>query len=289
MTDTVPMLPTATTTDAASVHAAVAVLPVGSFEQHGPCLPLVTDTLIATAIAASIVGHHRNVFQLPAIAYGCSHEHAAFPSTVSISATTLSAVIADIAESCAQQGITALIIINAHGGNAVLTIVAQQANVHGPLRVGLYPSREDWAEARTAARITSSNHDDMHAGELETSVLLAAYPDYVRDGWNTPRRTRSSLHVHSRHQRLHRHRRHWPSQATKEKDWVPLTTSAPQPEPSLACSRTDTRLKRAPWRLPSAALPSATTDQSALPPRAPPSKSSERRCENFLYCYQDRH
>jgi hypothetical protein len=51
-----------------------------------------------------------------------------------------------------------------------------QANVHGPLRVGLYPSREDWAEARAAAHITSSNHDDMHAGELETSILLAAYP-----------------------------------------------------------------------------------------------------------------
>jgi creatinine amidohydrolase len=185
VTDTAPMLPTATTTDAATVHAAVAVLPVGSFEQHGPCLPLVTDTLIATAIAAAIAGHHQNVFQLPAIAYGCSHEHAAFPGTVSISATTLSAVVTDIAESCTQQGITALIIINAHGGNAVLTNAVQQASVHGLLRVGLYPSREDWAEARTAARITSSNHDDMHAGELETSVLLAAYPDYVRDGWNT--------------------------------------------------------------------------------------------------------
>ena len=146
---------------------------------------MLTDTLIATAIAASIAGHHQNVFQLPAIAYGCSHEHAAFPGTVSISATTLSAVIADIAESCIQQGITALIIINAHGGNAVLTNLAQQANVHGPLRVGLYPSREDWAEARIAAHITSSNHDDMHAGELETSILLAAYPTYVRDGWNT--------------------------------------------------------------------------------------------------------
>jgi creatinine amidohydrolase len=185
VTDTAPILPTATTTDAGAAHAAVAVLPVGSFEQHGPCLPLVTDTLIATAIAAAVANRHQNVFQLPAITYGCSHEHAAFPGTISISATTLSAVIADIAESLAQQGITALIIINAHGGNAVLTNVAQQANVHGPLRVGLYPSREDWTEARTAASTTSSTHDDMHAGELETSILLSAYPTYVREGWNS--------------------------------------------------------------------------------------------------------
>jgi creatinine amidohydrolase len=185
VTDTVPILPTTTTTDIATVHAAVAVLPVGSFEQHGPYLPLVTDTLIATAIAAAVANHHQNVFQLPAITYSCSHEHASFPGTVSISATTLSAVIADIAKSLAHQGITTLIVINAHGGNAVLTNVAQQANIHGPLRVGLYPSREDWAEARIAAHITSSNHDDMHAGELETSVLLAAYPTYVREGWNT--------------------------------------------------------------------------------------------------------
>jgi len=50
--------------------------------------------------------------------------------------------------------------------------------------LGLYPSREDWTEARTAAGITSTNHDDMHAGELETSILLAAYPRYLRSGWD---------------------------------------------------------------------------------------------------------
>ena len=53
------------------------------------------------------------------------------------------------------------------------------------MRVGLYPSREDWTEARHAAGITSSSHDDMHAGELETSILLAAHPSYLRDGWHT--------------------------------------------------------------------------------------------------------
>lgn len=179
-----PVIPTTTTTDPIT-QAPVAVLPVGSFEQHGPYLPLGTDTLIAAAIATAISKHH-NVFQLPPITFGCSHEHAAFPGTISISATTLSYVIEDIAESAATQGAHGLLVVNAHGGNAVLTNVVQQANhPNAAIRIGLYPSREDWTEARTAATIVSSNHDDMHAGELETSILLAAYPDYLHQGWNT--------------------------------------------------------------------------------------------------------
>ncbi|BAX96703.1 creatinine amidohydrolase [Mycobacteroides stephanolepidis] len=179
-----PLIPATTTTDPAA-QAPVAVLPVGSFEQHGPFLPLGTDTLIATAVATAISKHH-NVFQLPPITFGCSHEHAAFPGTLSISAATLSYIIEDIAESAAAQGAHGLLVVNAHGGNAVLTNVVQQANHHDTsIRLGLYPSREDWTEARTAAAITSSNHDDMHAGELETSILLAAHPEYLREGWAT--------------------------------------------------------------------------------------------------------
>jgi creatinine amidohydrolase len=178
------ILPTATTTDHDTVHAAVAVLPVGSFEQHGPYLPLVTDTLIATAIGDAISRNY-NVFQLPAITYGCSHEHGDFPGTVSITATTLAAVVGDICRSLRQQDIHALVVVNGHGGNYVLANIAQEANTTNAIRVGLYPSRDDWTEARHAAGMSSNNHDDMHAGELETSILLAAHPTYVREGWQT--------------------------------------------------------------------------------------------------------
>jgi creatinine amidohydrolase len=176
------LLPATTTTDHDTVHAAVAVLPIGAFEQHGPSLPLVTDTLIAIAVGEAISQHHK-VFQLPAITFGCSHEHSVFPGTVSLSPATLAAVVTDIRTSLAQQGISALIVVNGHGGNYVLGNVVQQVNADGAMRVGLYPSRADWTEARRAAGISSSNHDDMHAGELETSVLLAAHSSYVRDGW----------------------------------------------------------------------------------------------------------
>jgi creatinine amidohydrolase len=178
------LLPATTSADHDTVHATVAVLPVGAFEQHGPYLPLVTDTLIATAIAEAI-GQHHKVFQLPAVTFGCSHEHAAFPGTISLSPATLAAVVTDIHTSLAQQRISALIVVNGHGGNYVLSNVVQHANADDAMRVGLYPSREDWTEARRAAHITSSGHDDMHAGELETSILLAAHPAYVRDGWQT--------------------------------------------------------------------------------------------------------
>jgi creatinine amidohydrolase len=184
------ILPTTTTTDHDTVHAAVAVLPVGSFEQHGPYLPLVTDTLIATAIGDAISRNY-NVFQLPAITFGCSHEHSDFAGTVSISATTLTAVVGDISKSLCQQDIHALIVVNGHGGNYVLANIAQEANTDNAIQVGLYPSRDDWTEARHAAGISSNHHDDMHAGELETSILLAAHPVYVREGWQSSDHTAS--------------------------------------------------------------------------------------------------
>jgi creatinine amidohydrolase len=183
-------LPATTTADHDSVHTAVAVLPVGAFEQHGPYLPLVTDTLIATAIAEAVRQHHK-IFQLPPIAFGCSHEHSGFPGTVSLSPTTLAAVVTDISTSLVQQGISALVVVNGHGGNYVLANVVQEANAKDTIKVGLYPSRDDWAEARHAADISSNNHDDMHAGELETSILLAAHPVYLRDGWQSSDHTAS--------------------------------------------------------------------------------------------------
>ncbi len=175
-------LPATASPDAAVVEPRVGVLPVGAFEQHGPHLPLAMDTLVAVAISNAIADVVP-VRQLPPVTIGCSHEHASFPGTLSISATTLAAIVTDVAISLRAQGIEHLILVNGHGGNYVLSNVVQQANAERPGSMALYPNRVDWDEARTAAGMTTTAHEDMHAGELEASILLAAWPEYIRDGW----------------------------------------------------------------------------------------------------------
>lgn len=173
----------ATSHEEAEREAPIAVLPVGSFEQHGAYLPLITDTVVACAIAAEIARSY-SVLQLPPITISCSHEHASWRGTVSISAGTLYAVIQDVTESLAVTGVDRLVLINGHGGNYVLSNVVQEANVGGP-RMSLFPVGTDWDSARSAAGLVSSGHEDMHAGELETSILLHVAPDLVRDGNDT--------------------------------------------------------------------------------------------------------
>ena len=175
------LLPAATTADEKARGAKCAVLPVGSFEQHGDYLPLITDTVVATVIAQELCDAYP-LLLLPPVTFSCSHEHSAWPGTVSISAATLYAMVGDIYASIASSGVTSLVILNGHGGNYVLGNVVQEANAQGK-RMALFPSGADWADARNAAHLVSSGHEDMHAGEIETSILLHAHPELVRDGY----------------------------------------------------------------------------------------------------------
>jgi creatinine amidohydrolase len=169
------LLPTGTAEDARD--RTVAVLPVGSFEQHGDFLPLATDTVIAMTIAEAVAAAYP-VLLLPPVTISCSHEHAAWPGTVSISAPTLHAIVRDVAESLRHKGVHQLALVNGHGGNYVLGNVVQEASARGE-RMALFPSEVDWLAARAAGGVETGPDTDMHAGELETSLLLHAHPELV--------------------------------------------------------------------------------------------------------------
>ncbi|MGW3493867.1 creatininase family protein [Streptomyces sp. NPDC001020] len=181
------VLPSDTSQDvrarAAGPYRQVAVLPVGSFEQHGPYLPLATDTLVACAIAREVAAAYP-VHLLPPVTISCSHEHAAWPGTVSISSVTLHAVVRDIAASLRRSGVEALVLVNGHGGNYVLGNVVQESADSG-VRMALFPAPEDWEAARQRTGVRTSPLSDMHAGEIETSLLLHCHPEWVRPGYET--------------------------------------------------------------------------------------------------------
>ncbi|WP_405635264.1 creatininase family protein [Streptomyces sp. NBC_00056] len=177
------LLPAITTTDVQEQEPRVAILPIGSYEQHGAYLPLITDTAIACIIAREIAATYP-VLQLPPVTIACSHEHGTWPGTVSISARTLHAVVNDIAASLKASGVRKLVLVNAHGGNYVLSNIVQEANLNEP-RMTLFPQGREWNRSRERAGLVSDPHGDMHAGEIETSILLHAEPTLVREGYET--------------------------------------------------------------------------------------------------------
>jgi creatinine amidohydrolase len=160
-----------------------AVLPVGSFEQHGPCLPLITDTVVASVISGRLAQAY-GLFALPPVPVSCSHEHHAWRATVSVPSAVLTSYVTGICDSVAYSGFRSIVLVNGHGGNYVLSNLVQEAGAAGR-RMALFPAKEDWKRARLDAALDTTDHEDMHAGELETSILLHAAPDLVREGFQS--------------------------------------------------------------------------------------------------------
>lgn len=155
-----------------------AAIPIGSFEQHGRHLPVTTDTLVAGLIAKSVCDKHGGLLVSP-ITVACSQEHAGFPGTLSISPATLIHVLQDIVASIESQGIGLTVIVNGHGGNYVVGNVVQEMNMLRP-RVLMCPARQHWQAAMDYAGVESTISEDMHGGEVETSILLHSMPEVVK-------------------------------------------------------------------------------------------------------------
>ncbi len=176
-------------------QSSVAVLPVAATEQHGPHLPLSVDTSLADGVIAAALPHmqgadqnheadrhHADVLILPTQAIGYSPEHTEFAGTLSLSPATVIAMWTEIGASVARTGIRKLVLFNSHGGQvSVMDIVARELRMaHGmtvwstswynlPLGAGvmdLFPAHE--------------HRFGVHAGDIETSMMLALSPGRVR-------------------------------------------------------------------------------------------------------------
>jgi creatinine amidohydrolase len=160
----------------------IAVLPVAAVEQHGPHLPVGVDTYIAEAYLARVrklLAQDSPAVIVPVQAVGASDEHRAFAGTLTLSPQTALAAFIEIGESVARAGIRKFVFINSHGGNvALIDLAARQLRVkHGVLAVHTSWGRFGYPDGLFTP--TERAHG-IHGGDIETSIMLAAYPHLVR-------------------------------------------------------------------------------------------------------------
>jgi creatinine amidohydrolase len=158
-------LPEATWTEVDGAPRRVVIVPLGSLEQHGPHLPLDTDTRIAVAVAHGAAAGRDGVAVAPAVAFGASGEHAAFPGTLSIGTRVLCEVLVELGRDATRDW-NSVLVVNAHGGNADAVASAL-------------------ARLRSEGRLCDAFHvapasGDAHAGRTETALLLHLDPSAVR-------------------------------------------------------------------------------------------------------------
>lgn len=155
----------------------VALIPVGATEQHGPHLPVGTDTIIATAVADAAAGDVAVV--LPPMAFGASFFHGTtMAGTVAASGTQTAAAALRVARACVASGFRRVLFVNGHVGNAApLWIACDEFRREFPDgRVGVM---QWWELTAEIARHATSDAVDWHANAAETSLMLALRPDLV--------------------------------------------------------------------------------------------------------------
>lgn len=163
----------------------IAILPVGAVEAHGPHLPLTTDVIISESMARSggdkLAARGYRVIILPALSYTAADFASGFPGTISIGPGSVSVVLVDIARSLAKHGLSTFVIANSHLDPAHIASLeaAVAAAAEEKLLKIIFPdiSKKPWA-LRLSDEFRSGA---CHAGQFESSVVLAARPDLVRE------------------------------------------------------------------------------------------------------------
>lgn len=160
-------------------NGALLVVPVGSTEQHGPHLPVSTDTDLAVALCTGFARRRPDVLVAPPVAYGASGEHSGFPGTLSIGQAALELLIVELCRS-ATATFERIVLVNGHGGNVEA------------LRRAVTLLR---SESRDIRLFLPRYAGDAHAGRTETSLQLSLSPGRVRTERARPGDTRPLAEV----------------------------------------------------------------------------------------------
>jgi creatinine amidohydrolase len=169
----------------------VALVPLGATEQHGPHLPLATDTWIGDALAARLALRLPETLVCPTLPLGCSREHLDFPGTLDLRPATLAAVLADVLASLARHGFAGAFVFSAHGGNCADLAAALPALAAAAAPMQVHSCTDLATVAAALARVAAAHGvapeaAGHHAGEAETSILMALRPELVRAGALAP-------------------------------------------------------------------------------------------------------
>jgi creatinine amidohydrolase len=158
------------------------VVAFGATEQHGPHMPLATDALLGDHLAR-LVADSLDAFVAPTVRFGCSEHHLAFPGTLSLSESTFHGIVADVVRSLARGGFARVVLLPTHGGNfGPLAAALEQLGTPTEIEVR---ALTDLSTLFTIARLGAEEHGvplgegGIHAGEWETSMLMAIHPELV--------------------------------------------------------------------------------------------------------------
>lgn len=167
---------------AADMNETIAVLPFAAVEQHGPHLPVGVDGFIMDGYLEQVISRLPPALPalfLPTQSCGCSVEHHDFPGVLGFSAATAMKAWTELAECVFRTGCRKLVLLNSHGGNSpILTLMAHDLRA----RLGMFAICASWSRFGSPDGLFSEEEKThgVHAGDIETSLMLSFRPDLVR-------------------------------------------------------------------------------------------------------------